>query len=387
MGRRRALVVGGGVFGLAGAIELRERAWSVTVVDARSIPNPEASSSDVSKLVRMDYGTDLFYHEFAEAALEGWERWNRDWPRPLFHETGFLLLSAKEMKEGGFEHDSYETLKGRGYRPVRLAAHGDVLSAGPWKLDDYADGYLSRRAGWVEANEALVRLRDLAEGAGVEFRQGAAKRLALHGARATGVILDTGSRLAADATLIATGAWTPNLVPELKTLLSPVAQPVLHFAPRRPELYRGVGFPPWAADTARAGWYGFPARPDGSVKVGHHGRGVRAEPDSRPPPGRKHEARTRDFLKGCLPDLAVAPLVASRTCMYCDSADGDFLIARHPQIRGFSVAAGGSGHGFKFVPVLGELVADAVEGRENPRAERFKWRTEGEGREASRSTA
>ena len=69
----------------------------MTLVDRSPGPHPDASSTDISKMVRMDYGSDVFYHEFADEAIDGWERWNAEWPRPLYHEDGFLVLQ-------GFEH-------------------------------------------------------------------------------------------------------------------------------------------------------------------------------------------------------------------------------------------------------------------------------------------
>src|SRR6185503_13101491 len=77
------VVVGGGVFGAASALELRSRGWAVTLLDPHLLPYEGASSTDVSKLVRMDYGSDAYYHELAEAALEGWDRWNAESGRPL----------------------------------------------------------------------------------------------------------------------------------------------------------------------------------------------------------------------------------------------------------------------------------------------------------------
>ena len=384
---RKAVVVGGGVFGLTGAIELRARGWSVILVDKGPIPRPDASSTDTSKIVRMDYGDDSFHHELAERALEGWDRWNREWQRPLYHETGFLLLAAEEMTHGGFEHDSFETLKARGHAPIRLADAGH-LAGGPWDISHYPDGYLNTRAGWVESEAVIHRLRDMAERQGVEFVEGTMTGLIGHGSTVTGVRLSGESRLAANAVVAATGAWTPALVPEVKPILRSVAQPVLYFGPGDPDRFQGPAFPVWAADTRNRGWYGFPALPNGLVKVGHHGKGIECAPDRRPVVSSKHEHRTRDLLRNLLPSLADAPVARRRTCMYCDSIDGDLLIGRDPDRNGLVVAAGGSGHGFKFGPVLGPIIADAVEGRDNPAHARYGWRTDPDERtEASRSLA
>ena len=91
------VIVGAGVFGAVAALELRERGHAVTLVDRGAVPNADASSTDISKMIRMDYGADVFYHELAEAALDGWDRWNADWPEPLYHEEGFLVLAPGPM--------------------------------------------------------------------------------------------------------------------------------------------------------------------------------------------------------------------------------------------------------------------------------------------------
>jgi glycine/D-amino acid oxidase-like deaminating enzyme len=85
--------------------------------------------------------------------------------------------------------------------------------------------------------------------------------------------------------------------------------------------------------------------------------------------------------------LADAPIVYTRVCLYCDTNDGHFWIATDPDRAGLVIAAGDSGHGFKFAPVLGEIIADAVEGKPNPLLHKFRWRPEvraGEQREAAR---
>ena len=112
-------------------------------------------------------------------------------------------------------------------------------------------------------------------------------------------------------------------------------------------------------------------------EFGHHGPGRRIGPDDALEVLDEERDRTREFAAATFPQLAGARVLATRLCLYCDSWDGDFLIDHDPQHPGLVVAAGGSGHGFKFAPVLGEIVADVVEGKPGPHAERFAWRTPG----------
>src|SRR3954451_21630795 len=114
------LIVGGGVFGIASAWELARRGWTVTVLDSGTIPRDAAASTDISKIVRMDYGADLLYTEMAEAAMAGWDEWNRRWSPPAYHQDGFAVLTSEPMQAGGFEHESYRLLASRGHPVARL---------------------------------------------------------------------------------------------------------------------------------------------------------------------------------------------------------------------------------------------------------------------------
>jgi glycine/D-amino acid oxidase-like deaminating enzyme len=142
----------------------------------------------------------------------------------------------------------------------------------------------------------------------------------------------------------------------------------------------------WGADISRTGWYGFPALPDGRLKIGHHGPGRRVHPDEPRTVLPQEIENVRHFLEASLPSLADAPIAATRLCLYCDTFDGDFWIDHDPDRPGLVVAAGDSGHGFKFAPVLGRLIADVVERRPNPWKARFAWRRRGADRkEAARA--
>ena len=369
------MVVGAGAFGSAAALELRGRGWSVVLLDQGPVPHDAAASTDVSKVVRMDYGSDVFYHELGEAALEGWDRWNADWPRPLYHQDGFLILSPAPMRPGGFEHESWRVLRERGHAPERTGGEDLERRFPAWRGSGYPDGYFNPRAGWAESGAVVARLIELGRAAGVELRSGACERILSTGSRVSGVATVGGDRLDADAVVVSAGAWTPQLLPSLSDTLWSTAQPVLHFRVADGRTFRGDGFPPWAADISGSGWYGFPALADGTLKVAHHGPGRRAYPDERGAVSDEHVERARAFLRSAIPAVADAPVVGRRVCMYCDAFDGDFLIDRDPNRQGLVVASGGSGHGFKFTPLIGGLVADVLEGRDNRWGRRFRWRS------------
>jgi len=212
----------------------------------------------------------------------------------------------------------------------------------------------------------------------VRFHEGFAfERLEHEGARIRGVVGTAGERLRAERVLVAAGAWTPRLLPHLGSSMRVVGQPALHFRPPDPSLYTADRFPVWCADISRTGWYGFPVTVDGIVKVANHGPGREIEPDAHRQVEPEWEERARELFRSALPDLARAPLAGTRLCLYCDTWDGNFWIDHDPDHEGLIVAAGGSGHGFKFTPVLGRVIADVVERMPNPFASRFAWRRPG----------
>jgi glycine/D-amino acid oxidase-like deaminating enzyme len=202
----------------------------------------------------------------------------------------------------------------------------------------------------------------------------AAVGLVEYGARVGGVRLASGEVLRADGVVLACGAWTTKLVPALDPWLAVVAQPVAHLKLAQASEFSPPAFVPWAADIATSGWYGFCDDGSGVVKIANHGPGIPCDPsDARVVP-EEFAPRVRAFVAASLPALADAAITRQRLCLYCDSADGDFIIDRDPGRDGLVVAAGGSGHGFKFMPLLGELIADVVEG--GAAQSRFRWQRE-----------
>ncbi len=154
-------------------------------------------------------------------------------------------------------------------------------------------------------------------------------------------------KIPGDFVVMAVGAWTPYLLPFTRKFFRATGQPVFHLKPSKPELFAPERFPVFG-----------------------------------------DEKNLREFLASTFPSLANAPILYTRVCMYSDTHDGHFWIARDPEREGLVVAAGDSGHGFKFAPVLGEIIADALEGKDNPLLDKFRWRPEmraGTGTDVARS--
>jgi glycine/D-amino acid oxidase-like deaminating enzyme len=372
-----SLIVGGGLFGLTAALELSGRGHHVAVLEQGQIPNLLAASTDISKVIRMEYGRDESYMEMAELARDGWLAWNDVFGEELYHEVGVTMLSRRPMAAGGYEYESYHTLLKRGHRPERLDG-GQIARRFPaWNAERYLDGFFHALGGYAESGRIVERLAALARQRGIVLVEGQVVRnLTEAGGRVLGVETSTGDRFQAGTVIVAAGTWTRLLLPELGAVMRSVGQPVFHLRPDEPELFAAPRFTVFTADIANSGWYGFPLHPrERVVKVANHGLGLPLDPVQGVREVTAGQVRAlRAFLADTFPPLAAAPIAASRLCLYCDTLDEHFWIDRHPEKSGLVVAAGGSGHGFKFGPLLGSLVADVVEGRPNRFAGRFRWR-------------
>jgi glycine/D-amino acid oxidase-like deaminating enzyme len=330
-------------------------------------------------MVRMDYGRDTLYMDLADKAIQGWRDWNQRWGVEMFHEAGLLVLTDQPIAPGSFEYETFALLDERGHQPQRIDSGTLTQRFVQWNAEKYVDGYYNPVAGWAEAGNVVARLAEEALACGVELRTGTGVAGLLEDeSRVVGVSNTDGSEQRADVVVVTTGAWTPTLLPQLGDVMSPTGQPIFYFKPSDPEPFQAHRFPPWGADIPKTGWYGFPADQEGVVKVANHGLGKSMAPEDSRDLTPDDVSRCRQFLQESLPGLADAPLVNGRRCLYCDTWDGNFWIGRDPSREGLVVAAGGSGHGFKFAPVMGGVIADAVEGIDTPYTRLFAWRPRGE---------
>jgi glycine/D-amino acid oxidase-like deaminating enzyme len=384
----RVIVVGAGINGVTAAIELKKRGHEVVLVDPGPLPHALAASTDISKAVRAAYGADEDYTALAERSIEVWRQWNEEFGTKLYHEVGVMFVCRATMQPGDFEHESLKLLEKRGLKVARMDAPELWKRFPAWNRELYQDGVLEIQAGYAESGRAVAMLIERAKSAGVELRERVMfSRLAERGNRVSGIVLDDGRRIAADFVVMAVGAWTPYLLPFTKKFFRATGQPVFHLKPSEPELFASERFPVFGADITTTGYYGFPINRDGVVKIA-----ITVLTRCRPTSAERvvtaeDEKNLREFLASTFPPLADAPIVYTRVCMYCDTHDGHFWIARDPEREGLVVAAGDSGHGFKFAPVLGEIIADAVEGKDNPLLNKFGWRPEvraGAGTDAAR---
>jgi glycine/D-amino acid oxidase-like deaminating enzyme len=373
----KIIVVGAGINGVTSAIELRKRGHKVVLVDPGPLPHPLAASTDISKAVRAAYGPDEEYTALADRCIPIWREWNAKFGIELYHETGVLFVCKQKMQPGDFEFESARVLEKLGH-PIEPFDDFTFHQRFPAFAEDrFHDGFFDPRAGYVESGRVVATLIEYARSRGVDLRE-RTKFAALdetdHGV--AGIVLEDRHRVTGDAVVMATGAWTPYLLPFTRRFLRATGHPVFHLRPKQPNFFLAKRFPFFGADISTTGFYGFPLN-QGVVKIANHGAGREMSPDSAERVvTRDDENELRAFLRSTIPALVDAPIVYSRVCMYSDTNDGDFWIAPDPDRPNLTIATGDCGHGFKFAPMLGEIIADAVEGKSNPLLKKFRWRPE-----------
>lgn len=373
------LIVGGGIFGISAAIELSLRKYSIGLINPDTIPHHLASSTDISKAVRMEYGSDSEYAKMAEMSIEKWREWNEVLGEEIYHEVGFLMLCKQQLYSASqkYERTSYENLRSTGYQPERLDAQELSVRFPVVNSEIYKEASFNACGGYAESGRAVELLANYAISVGVDVHlHQTASKIQIENGTCTGVITKEGSSYKSDHVLISAGAHTMYLLPELQPYMRSTGHSVFWLIPDDPKPFTPPLFSVFTADISNSGWYGFPFHAKmGVVKIGMHSEGSPIHPD--------HDDRVvpeieindlRLFLKMTFPTLENAPLVYTRKCLYTDTLDGHFWIDRHPEVKGLSVCSGGSGHGFKMGPIVGQMAADVVEGNEHQFAKRYRWR-------------
>lgn len=260
-------------------------------------------------------------------------------------------------------------------------------------------GYLNRRAGWVDAIAAMRYTWELIEESSrVEKITGKVARLLLSENKTVveGVVLDNGSSILADLTILATGAWTPTLL-DMRDRVAASAEVFAYIDLNAEECLRLQDMP--SIINLSKGWFIMPPR-RGILKVARHGEGFSnktkymhphsGEIDVSIPYAESLEQEKEILDEGILScQQAVKELIPwlkdrefdrARLCWYTDTPTADFIIDFHPDMAGLFVATGGSGHAFKFLPILGERIVDAVEGNlDQEYRNLWSWKLEANG--------
>ena len=360
------VVVGAGVFGTWTAHHLHERGARVTLVDAYGPGNSRSSSGDETRVVRCGYGPDEIYSEMARRSREQWralsDRLGR--PEPFWHPAGVLWMAAGADR---YTADTRHTLTRLGM-PLEVLTNTEASARFPqFEFAGVEVALFEREGGVVTARRAVRALA-----ADLEQRGVAVIRARVEAPATSHVaVLRTrdGGEVAGDCYVFACGAWFPSVFETLlRDRIRPTRQVVTYFgAPPGDKRFSAAQMPVWI--DFPSGIYGTPDIDGRGVKVGIDEHGGPIDPDSDERIADPWSlARAREWLARRIPALARAPIIESRVCAYENSATGDFLLDRHPSHDNVWIVGGGSGHGFKHGPVVGELTSRMVLDGEQPDA-------------------
>jgi monomeric sarcosine oxidase len=352
-------VVGAGAFGGWTALYLLRRGARVTLLDAWGPGNARSSSGGDTRVMRGTYGPDQPYTGMAAHAMRLWKEHDRLWNTRLFRQTGVLWMAADDDDQ--YEGGSPPSLREAGLRFEELSSAEMARRWPQISFEDVRWGIYEPEGGFLCARAACQAVVNGFVAEGGDYKQAAvapSKESEYQG----GLKLSDGSRLLADQYVFACGPWLGKLFPEtIGGLIQATKQDVFFFGtPAGDDRFSAAQLPVWAEHGGRF-IYGIPANDGRGFKIADDTRGPSFDPTSGERTGTAETLlMIRDYLGVRFPALKDAPLVETQVCQYENTPDNHFIIDRHPATENVWILGGGSGHGFKHGPAIGELVAELV---------------------------
>jgi sarcosine oxidase len=356
------VVVGAGAFGGWTALELVRRGEAVTLIDAWGPANARASSGGHTRIIRATYGTRAVYTALTQRALSLWRAYDEREGTSLLRRTGVLWMFGEDET---FARASQQVLHAHGVAFDPLSQGEARLRFPQINFDDVSSIYFEPDAGYLLARQACESVVENFLAQGGRYRQQAASTpVNVNQLRNRRLTLADGSRLDADAFVFACGPWLGSMFPDVVgPLIVPTQQDIYYFdATAAGSPFTDERLPVWIDFSTRQ-IYGVPAHGSSGFKAADDASGPVLDPTTAERQVRADGVvAMREFLRRRFPLLAKAPLIASEVCQYESSPDAHLIIDRHPEIEHAWLAGGGSGHGFKLGPVVGEMVGSLVLG-------------------------
>ena len=360
------VVIGAGAFGGWTALYLLRRQTQVTLIDAWGPGNLRSSSGGETRIIRGTYGPSQPYTKMAARAMRLWQENETRWQQQLFHRTGVLWMATSADDQ--FERSSLPMLREAGIAYEELSGT-EVGRRWPqinvedvrWAIHEPDGGFLRARFACQAVVEGF-----LAEGG--EYKQAAALPNDLETGLRNGLMLSDGAKLIADQYVFACGPWLGKLFPQtIGNRIHPTKQDVFFFGtPAGDDRFSETKLPVWADHRDRF-IYGIPAADGRGFKVADDTRGPEFDPTFGERVASEEGLKAiRDYVAFRFPALKDAPLIETRVCQYENSPDNHLIIDRHPAAENVWLVGGGSGHGFKHGPALGEMLAEMVMEAKDP---------------------
>jgi sarcosine oxidase len=357
-------VVGAGVFGAWTAYQLQRAGMRVVLIDAYGPGNSRSSSGGESRIIRMGYGADEIYTRSAQRSLRLWRELFARIDQKLFYQTGVLWLA---YKDDPYPVKTAETLLRLGINSEKLTT-ADVQSRYPQiGLEGISWALLEPDSGVLLARRAVSGVTYAAIRTGVEYLQDAVIDAGVPSVNSKPkldeVVTASGQHISAAHFVFACGAWLPKIFPALLAdRIHPSRQEVFFFATPAGDLRYTSPQMPTLIDFKEEA-YALPDLEGRGIKVAidRHGTAFDPDTDDRVVTG-EGLSEVRRYLARRFPDLTDAPVTETRVCQYENTSNGDFLIDLHPEFENVWLVGGGSGHGFKHGPVVGEYVTARITG-------------------------
>jgi glycine/D-amino acid oxidase-like deaminating enzyme len=353
-------VVGAGAFGGWTALHLLERGARVTLLDAWGPGNSRAASGGETRIMRGTYGPDQPYTRVTARALELWQKYETRWKKQFLHRSGVLWMVSS--RDDAFERGSLAMLR---QAQIKFQELSPPEMKKRWPQINFADvhwGIYEPECGYLDARASCQAVVDAFVAEGGKYWQLAVSLDGLESGRLGSLTLSDGSRLKADHYVFACGPWLGKLFPEtVGGLIRPTKQDVFFFGtPAGDSRFTDAHLPVWG-DHGNRFFYGIPGSDRRGFKVADDTRGPSFDPTSgERVVSRATLKRVREYLAFRFPAMKDAPLIETRVCQYEQSPDSNFIVDRHPRMNNLWLLGGGSGHGFKHGPALGEIMADLI---------------------------
>ncbi len=326
----------------------------VVLVERYSVGNDYCSSYDANRVFRYSYGADKLYTRMAVETLPLWKSLEEDAGEQLLIQSGLLLVQGLDDESSRFNDDSYATLREMSLGVEELD-ESDVKRRFPQFATNHA--YLDTHGGVLLASKILDTLSSLARKRGVIIHEN--RKVDRINIKDDIEVEASGLTIRARKVIVTVGPWSNALRSERLSQITPTRQQVIYFQPSDFSMYRPGKFPVFFADQ----YYGIPAAGIDAVKVSHKGLSDPVDPDGADRRVDLGMSTTcREVCGRFIPGLADAPVHHTKVCLYDMAPNSDFIIAPDPEHTSIIYGYGFSGHGFKFAPMVGKLLAELAQG-------------------------
>jgi sarcosine oxidase len=351
------VVIGLGVMGSATLRELARRNLSVLGIERFVAGHDRGSSHGETRIIRLAYFEHPSYVPLVRRAYELWRQIEAAAGQKLLHVTGVAEMGPPE---GQLVKGTLASARLHGLRHEVLSAATLMRRFPAFRLPPDFIAVVQPDGGFLLAEPSVQALLAQANHAGAQVRERVTVRAIEPRASGVRVLTDDGA-IDAGTVIIAAGPWLKSLLPDLPARLRVTRQVMAWLAPAEPEPFAPGLFPVFLIESRHGMHYGFPPFAGGGIKVTkHHHRDEAVDPDGY---DRTASADDESLIRALLADhvpAANGALLDAKTCLYTVTLDGDFIIDRLPGFPQLIIASPCSGHGFKFAPAIGEILADLV---------------------------